>query len=148
MLTYRDIINAFTKKISKAFLNVDIYTDDTVNGVDSACFYVQLVPGQSITSTRSTNLNNIMISVKYYGNKETEKLDLLDISNRLHNEFSRSVKVKEKFLHISNVETEVLKDEVGYYLDFLVSISYSSNIYIEKEDFEQIQEINISKIIQ
>ena len=34
MLTYKDIITSFTKKLSEVFSDVNVYVDDTVNGVE------------------------------------------------------------------------------------------------------------------
>lgn len=143
MLTYKDIITSFTLKLSEVFSDVEIFVDDTVNGVDSSCFYVQLVPGQSIANTKETDKKNLLISIKYYQEAEKTKLDLLDMIDRLNNQFNRGILVKDRYLTFNNIEPNILKDEVGYYLDYLVSISYVDDIYATKEDYENMQNVGL-----
>ncbi|HBZ0342941.1 TPA: hypothetical protein MJF96_003073 [Clostridioides difficile] len=44
---------------------------------------------------------------------------------------------------MSNVESNILKDEIGYFLDYIITINYFDNADIEQEKYEMMQEINI-----
>ena len=144
MITYKDIITSFTLKLSEVFSDVEIFVDDTVNGVDGSCFYVQLVPMQSIANTKETDKKSLLVSIKYYQEAKKSKLDLLDMIDSLNNQFNRNILVKDRYLTFNNIEPNILKDDVGYYLDFLVSISYVDDIYVTKEEFENMQNVEIN----
>ena len=104
-----------------------------------------MVPVTNKASTYSTNEKQLMLSVKHFGGS---KLDNYDIANRLECLFARNLKVKDKFLNISNIEPNFLTDEVGDMLDFLIYITYFDEVCITKEDYELIQEINVNKIYE
>lgn len=144
MLTYRDIINSFTLKLRRAFSDAKIFVDDTVNGVNEPCFYVQIIPNSNAASTLKTNRKSVSTSIKYYGDKKTKKLDLLDMANKLENEFSRTIEIKDRKLTISNTEAQPLKDEVGWYLDFLVTINYCDDVYMEEVDYDNMENVNMN----
>jgi hypothetical protein len=82
-----------------------------------------------------------MLSVKYFGGS---KLDNYDMADRLDCLFARSLKVKDRFLNISNVEPNFLIDEVGDMLDFLIYITYFDDIYIEKQAYDNMNSIDMT----
>jgi hypothetical protein len=143
MLTYKDIITSFTLKLSEVFSDVNVYVDDTVNGVDDSCFYVQLVPMSTIANTKETDKKSLLVSIKYYQEASKSKLDLLDMIDLLNNEFNRGIQVKDRFLNFNNIEPNILKDDIAYYLDFLISIRYVDDIYINKEEYENMQNVDV-----
>ena len=120
MLTYKDILYSTTKILSDNF-NCDVIVENQEGTFENECFYVTLVPVTSKASTLSTNQKQLMLSVKYFGGN---KLDNYDMADRLECLFARSLKVKDRFLNISNVEPNFLADEVGDMLDFLIYITY------------------------
>jgi hypothetical protein len=144
MLTYKDIITSFTLKLSEVFSNVNVYVDDTTNGVDGSCFYVQLVPMQTLANTKETDKKSLLVSIKYYQEAKKSKLDLLDMIDSLNNNFNRGIQVEDRYLNFNNIEPNILKDDVGYYLDYLISISFIDDIYITKEEFENMQNVEIN----
>ena len=144
MLTYKDILYSATKKISDKF-NCDVIVKNQEGTFEDECFYVTLVPVINRASTYKTNEKQLMLSIKYFGGS---KLDNYDIANRLECLFARNLKVKDKFLNISNVEPNFLVDEVGDMLDFLVYITYFDEVCITQEDYEFIQELNARLIYE
>ena len=139
MLTYKDILFSTTKILSDNF-NCDVIVENQEGTFENECFYVTLVPVTVKASTLKTNQKQLMLSVKYFGGS---KLDNYDIADKLEGLFARNLKVKDRFLNISNVEPNFLTDEVGDMLDFLVYITYFDEVYITKEDYEFIQKISI-----
>jgi hypothetical protein len=139
MLTYKDVLFSTTKILSDNF-DCDVIVENQEGTFENECFYATLVPVTSKASTYKTNEKQLILSVKYFGGS---KLDNYDVANRLEYLFARSLKVKDKFLNISNVEPNFLVDEVGDMLDFLVYITYFDEVYITKEDYEFIQKISI-----
>ena len=137
MLTYKDILYSATKKISDKF-NCDVIVKNQEGTFEDECFYVTLVPIINRASTYKTNEKQLILSVKYFGGS---KLDNYDIADRLEGLFARNLKVKDKFLNISNVEPNFLTDEVGDMLDFLVYITYFDEVLVTKEHYDLVQEL-------
>ena len=144
MLTYKNILYATTKILSDNF-NCDVIVEDKEGTFEDKCFYVTLVPVTSEASTLSTNKKQLILSVKYFGGS---KLDNYDIANRLECLFARNLKVKDKFLNISNIEPNFLVDEVGDMLDFLVYITYFDEVCITKEDYEFMKTLQVRLIYE
>ena len=140
MLTYKDILYSTTKILSNNF-NCDVIVEDKEGTFEDKCFYVTLVPVTSEASTLSTNKKQLILSVKYFSGS---KLDNYDIANRLEGLFARNLKVNNRVLNISNVESNFLNDEVGDMLDFLIYITYFDDIDIKKEKYELMRELNLT----
>lgn len=139
MITYKDILFSATKILSDNF-NIDVIVDNSEGIFENECFYVTIIPINSTASTRTTNNKSLMLSIKYFGGN---KIKNYDIADKLECLFTRSIKVKDKFIHISNVEPNFLTDEVGDMLDFLIYITYFDEIVITQEDYELIEKISI-----
>lgn len=140
MLTYKDILFATTKLLSGS-LDVDVIVDDSEGIFDKECFYVSIIPNTIAAATRTTDIKNIIISIKYFGG---DKLSCYDYANSLNNLFNRNLKVKDMYLTVSNTEPNIFKDEVGCVLDFLIYITYHDLIEMNEEELEKIQEIEIN----
>ena len=111
--------------------------------LNGSCFYVQLVPMQTLANTKETDKKSLLISIKYYQEASKSKLDLLDMIDSLNNNFNRGIQVKDRYLTFNNIEPNVLKDDISYYLDYLVSISFVDDIYITKEEYENMQNVDL-----
>ena len=144
MLTYKDILYSVTKKISDNF-DCDIIVKNQVGTFENECFYVTVNPITSKASTCLTNEKQLMVSIKYFSN---DKLNNYDVAGKLENLFARNIKVKDKFLNISNVEPNFLVDEIGDMLDFLVYITYFEKIIIDQEDYDLMLDLRINKVYE
>ena len=144
MLTYKDILYSFTKKISNNF-DCDVIVKNQEGTFESECFYVTVNPITSKASTCLTNEKQLMVSIKYFSN---DKLNNYDVADKLENLFARNIKVKDKFLNISNVEPNFLVDEIGDMLDFLVYITYFEKIIIDQEDYDLMLDLRINKVYE
>ena len=140
MITYKDILFSTTKILSDNF-NCDVIVKNEEGTFENECFYVTLVPVTSKASTSKTNQKQLMLSIKYFGGS---KLDNYDIADRLECLFARSLKVKDRFLNISNVEPNFLADEVGDMLDFLIYITYFDFIKLNNETCDNMQDIDLN----
>lgn len=140
MLTYKDILYSATKILSDNF-NCDVIVENQEGTFENECFYVTLVPITSKASTLKTNEKQLIISVKYFSN---DKLNNYDIADKLEGLFARNIKVRDRFLNISNVESNFLTDEVGDMLDFLIYITYFDFIKIDNETCENMQDVNLN----
>ena len=139
MLTYKDILYATTKILSDNF-NCDVIVQNQEGTFENECFYVTLVPVTSKASTLKTNEKQLIISVKYFSD---DKLNNYDIADKLEGLFARNIKVRDRFLNVSNVEPNFLTDEVGDMLDFLIYITYFDFIKLNNETCDNMQNINL-----
>ena len=139
MLTYKDILYATTKILSDNF-KCDVIVENKEGIFENECFYVNVIPTNSTSSTKTSNKKQIMLSIKYFGGS---KLDNYDIADKLECLFVRNIKVKNRFLNISSVEPNFLTDEVGDMLDFLIYITYFDEASIEKQNYENMNDISI-----
>ena len=138
MLTYKDILFSTTKILSDNF-DCDVIVENQEGTFENECFYVTLVPVTRKASTLKTNQKQLILSVKYFG---VSKLDNYDIADKLECLFARNLKVKDRFLNISNVEPNFLADEVGDMLDFLIYITYFDDFKLPfNSDVEETDEI-------
>jgi hypothetical protein len=142
MLTYKDILYSVTKKISDNF-DCDVIVKNQEGTFENECFYVTVNPITSKASTCLTNEKQLMVSIKYFSN---DKLNNYDVAGKLENLFARNIKVKDKFLNISNVEPNFLVDEVGDMLDFLVYITYFEKIIIDQEDYDLTLDLKLNQV--
>ena len=140
MLTYKDILYATTKILSDNF-NCDVIVQNQEGTFENECFYVTLVPVTSKASTLKTNEKQLIISVKYFSNN---KLNNYDIADKLEGLFARNIKVRDRFLNVSNVEPNFLTDEVGDMLDFLIYITYFDFIKLNNETCDNMQDVNLN----
>ena len=140
MITYKNILYSVTKILSDNF-NCDVIVKNQEGTFENECFYVTLVPVTSKASTYKTNEKQLMLSVKYFGGS---KLDNYDMADKLECLFARSLKVKDRVLNISSVEPNFLTDEVGDMLDFLIYITYFDDVYIEKETYDNMNNIDMN----
>lgn len=140
MLTYKDILYATTKKIRSNF-DVDVIVDKSEGTFENECFYVTVMPGSSKPSTCTTNEKNLIVSVKYFNDDRIKNYEVADI---LSNLFDRNLKVKDRYVNISNVEPNFLEDEVGEMLDFLIYIEYFDKAYRQVEEFDNMQDVEIT----
>lgn len=140
MITYKDILFSTTKILSDNF-ECDVIVDDSEGTFENECFYVTVVPVNSIPSTRLTNEKSLMLSIKYFGGDKLKNYEIADILEGL---FVRNLKVKDRFVNISNVEPNFLKDEVGDMLDFLVYLKYFDDIKQSVEEFDNMEYVNMN----
>lgn len=142
MISYKDILYATTKKIRGHFGNdIDVITDKSEGTFENECFYVTIMPGSSKPSTYTTNEKKLIISVKYFNDDRIKNYEVADI---LSNLFDRNLKVKDRYVNISNVEPNFLEDEVGEMLDFLIYIEYFDKAYRQVEEFDNMQDVEIT----
>ena len=140
MITYKDILYSTTKILSDNF-KCDVIVENKEGTFENECFYVNIIPMSSTSSTKTTNQKQLMISIKYFSGS---KLDNYDIADKLESLFARSLKVNDRVLNISNVEPNFLTDEVGDMLDFLIYITYFDFIKLNNETCENMQDVNLN----
>lgn len=141
MLTYKSIFDAVTNKLGT--LNIDIFVDDIKQGFENPCFFVSINPISSQIITTNKNLKELMIDIKYF-EPNNDKYLYLDMLNKIEDLFSRNINVDKRYLTIKGTESDLLEDDAGYFLSFIINISFCDDANIEKEEFDVIGLININ----
>lgn len=144
MLTYKDILDTITKKLSENF-EEDIYVDSSKQGFDKSCFFVSIIPVNSISKNKKLVQRTLIVEIKYFTEIEG-KSQLYDIAENLEEIFRLNIKVKDRTLTLKNSETDVLEDEVGKYLSLLLTLDYFDSRKIENNyDLMGSLEINMNE---
>lgn len=144
MLTYKDILDTITKKLSENF-EEDIYVDSSKQGFDKSCFFVSIIPVNSISKNKKLVQRTLIVEIKYFTEIEG-KSHLYDIAENLEEIFRLNIKVKDRTLTLKNSETDVLEDEVGKYLSLLLTLDYFDSRKIENSyDLMGSLEINMNE---
>lgn len=147
MLTYKDILTTITKILRRKF-EIDVFTSTINQGFDKECFYVSLIGSPSERVGRNLTKTNLTISIKYFGDSDVIKLyEMIDSLNQL---FTKQIKIKDRTITLSKNESNIVTDEVGEFLDFLIPISFIDTLYKTEEEIkreetmELMQKININ----
>lgn len=147
MLTYKDILTTITKTLKRKF-GIDVFTSTINQGFNKECFYVSLISSPSERVGRNLTKTNLTISIKYFGDSDVIKLyEMIDSLNQL---FTKQIKIKDRTITLSKNEPNIVTDEVGGFLDFLIPISFIDTLYKTEKEVEQeettelMQKININ----
>ena len=147
MLTYKDILTTITKTLRRKF-GIDVFTSTINQGFNKECFYVSLIGSPSERVARNLTKTNLTISIKYFGDGDVIKLyEMIDSLNQL---FTKQIKIKDRTITLSKNEPNIVTDEVGGFLDFLIPISFIDTLYKTEKEVEQeettelMQKININ----
>lgn len=141
MINYNDIINAFTKELSLNYSEIDIFNSKLKQGFESSCFFVQLISLTNTESTLETNNKVFTVDIQYIS--EDELTSIYSKLSELENIFARYITVKDRVLKFREIENEIIEDEVGYILHFMITIDFEEEIMVEKEEYELVKEINL-----
>ena len=142
MLSFNDILTAFTLKLNLYFSDIDIYIDDIKQGFDKSCFFVELIPLSNSSASFETNRKSFSVDIQYFS--DGDKASLYNMISKLNAIFTRNIKVKDRSLTFKSIDEQIVTDEVGKVLHFIINIEFDDEIIIEKEKFEVISEVNLS----
>ncbi|MGO0884916.1 phage tail terminator family protein [Clostridioides difficile] len=143
MLSYNEILDSFTKIIDSDFEETIVTGEYNIKDNKESYFFVQILPEETQIATKRTDIKSFLVDIRYLPNWKKKKTDLFDILNKLENIFTRNIKVKDRYLTFSKKNGSIEKDEIGNYVQFLISINYHEQIYFEEEKHELMKELNI-----
>lgn len=107
------------------------------------CFFIDI----HITESKSVNLHfnekKITIDINCFPQKGQSKMDLYDIKDLLDRQFVRSIHVEDRYIHIGNSETNILKDDIGYWLNYSIVVMYHERVNFDVDDAALIGEIKL-----
>ena len=150
MISLKNILFAVTKAVAENFTQ-DVYIqDNNTQGFDKSCFFVQILPIQSIAITKYSNLRNLSISIKYLQQPGEDILTLYDVGDKLEEIFGRTLYVEDTYLTTNDFDTSIYSDEVGRILDFMIHLQFDDIKYNkydgpnhEGEEYDLMRELHL-----
>ncbi|WP_227854879.1 DUF6838 family protein [Clostridioides sp. ZZV14-6009] len=143
LLSYNEILDSFTKTIDNNFEETIVAGEYNIKDNKEPYFFVQIIPEETQIATKRTDIKSFLVDIKYLPNLKKKKTHLFDILNKLENIFTRNIKIKDRYLTFSKKNGSIEKDEIGNYVQFLISINYYEQIYFEEEKHELMEELNM-----
>ncbi|WP_304341610.1 phage tail terminator family protein [Metaclostridioides mangenotii] len=144
MLSYKDTLDTFTKEIRKHFIEKIYTSENNVQDQKESCFFVQILPEKPTIATLKTDRKAVLIEVKYLQQADGKKENLYLVLDKLGKIFTRGIQVKDRHLKFFDIEPNILKDDIGNYVSFLITIRYHERIAFEEEEYELMQDIDIN----
>ncbi len=144
MLSYEEILYTFTKELRKHFKEKIDAEDDNVQDRKESCFFVQILPEKPTIATLKTDRKAALIEIRYLQQAYSKKMNLYPVLNKLNCIFTRGIWVKDRHLNFTDIEPQILKDDIGSYISFLVTVNYHERITDKTDNYELMQDININ----
>lgn len=150
MIKVNDLIKSVSNMIYEAIKDTDYkckITDDDEQlqlylNKDS-CFFIDVHVENSKSVNLHFNEKSLVIDIRYFPKGRCRKTDLYEIKELLECKFVRSIKVGRRYIHISDIDGLILKDEIGYTLNFSIKTSYHEQVYFDKNDSDVIEDIKM-----
>ena len=125
MLQQREILEAAKEKLKglERFKDLKAYLDETKENFDTPCFFLKLIKTVKPENPRANRTENeCLLVITYFDEKdETEEsenkaAELYDIKDEITATFWRGLKVKDRWIHFSEVtsDTEGEKADIIY----------------------------------
>ena len=137
MISLKSILYSVTKVLAENFEQDIFIEDNNTGGFNNSCFFVQLLPLSSEASTKVLNLRNIIVSVKYLQQSGESIVNIHDINDKLEMIFGRTLQIDDRIITINETESNMITDEVGRILDFMVHLEFHDEQYSEYGPIEE-----------
>lgn len=144
MISLKSILYSVTKVLAENFKQDIFIEDNNAGGFNNSCFFVQLLPLSSEASTKVLNFRSIIVSVKYLQQSSESIVNIHDVNDKLELIFGRTLQVGDRIITISETESNMLTDEVGRILDFMIHLDFHDEQYSEygkQEEYELMLEL-------
>lgn len=96
-----------------------------------SCFFIDVDASNSQSINLHFNKKSLVIDIRYFPNSKVKKSELYEIKELLESQFVRSIEVGNRVIHISDIDGLILKDEVGYTLNFSIKTDYHEQVYFD-----------------
>lgn len=110
---------------------------------DKAIFFIDVHIAKSESVNLHFNKKNVDVNIRFYPNSKYKKRDLYNIKDILDAKFIRSIKVGNRYIHIDEVNSFIMRDQVGFWINYDISLSYHEQVYFDIDDSELMGKLNI-----
>ena len=131
MISVIDIQNSITKKIDTRLNGeMPIIVEDTEGIFEEELIYVNVIPTYKDITIQSADTKYIDIEIKYFNVDNKDRI--YTMLNILSDLFTRAIKVGDRYLNINSTNYGIIKDEVGLYLNYVISCDYIESINLDE----------------
>ena len=131
MISIIDIQNSITKKIDTRLNGeMPIIVEDTEGIFEEELIYVNVIPTDKDITIQSADTKYIDIEIKYFNVDNKDRI--YTMLNILSDLFTRAIKVGDRYLNINSTNYGIIKDEVGLYLNYVISCDYIESINLDE----------------
>lgn len=131
MISIIDIQNSITKKIDNRLNGeMPIIVEDTEGIFEEELIYVNVIPTYKGITIQSADTKYIDIEIKYFNVDNKDRI--YTMLNILSDLFTRAIKVGDRYLNINSTNYGIIKDEVGLYLNYVISCDYIESINLDE----------------
>lgn len=131
MISIIDIQNSITKKIDTRLNGeMPIIVEDTEGIFEEELIYVNVIPTYKDITIQSADTKYIDIEIKYFNVDNKDRI--YTMLNILSDLFARAIKVGDRYLNINSTNYGIIKDEVGLYLNYVISCDYIESINLDE----------------
>ncbi|MBS5595668.1 phage tail terminator family protein [Peptostreptococcus sp.] len=107
------------------------------------CFFIDIHIAESKSVNLHFNEKKITIDINCFPQKGQSKMDLYEIKDLLDKQFVRSLHVGDRYIHISSTESNILKDDIGYWMNYSIEVMYHEQVNFDVDDAALIGEIKL-----
>lgn len=131
MISIIDIQNSITKNIdTKLNGEMPIIVEDTAGIFEEELIYVNVIPTYKDITIQSADTKYVDIEIKYFNVDNKDRIYIM--LNVLSDLFTRAIKVGDRYLNINSTNYGIIKDEVGLYLNYVISCDYIESINLDE----------------
>ena len=133
MINLIDIQNAITLRLKNKFPEYIIYVEENKKEIETPSFFVEVRP---LLTDQFTKYKNKLINIDImYFSKDENKRENLIMSELLEELFYLILRVKERRLHIKNINIKEVKDilHCSFSLDFNTDVNIKYNPEIDRD---------------
>ena len=131
MISIIDMQNSITKKIDTRLNGeMPIIVEDTEGIFEEELIYVNVIPTYKDITIQSADTKYIDIEIKYFNVDNKDRI--YTMLNILSDLFTRAIKVGDRYLNINSTNYGIIKDEVGLYLNYVISCDYIESINLDE----------------
>jgi hypothetical protein len=134
MITFKDIKDAVTLKLSTEFPKINVYDEEIRQGFNPPAFFIELIPINTTRANFFTKNPTLIVDVQYFSKEESND-ELYDIADSLERSFKFCIQVKDRVLNIMKIEYKI----VDFVLHFQISLDYLVSIREDVESTENIE---------
>lgn len=109
----------------------------------AGCFFIDIHMARSKSVNLHFDEKKITIDINCFPQKGQSKMDLYDIKDLLDKQFVRSLHVGDRYIHIGNTESNILKDDIGYWLNYSLDVMYHEQVNFDLDDAVMIGDIKL-----
>ena len=109
MIEYNDIIKAATMVLAKKFPNIPVYASETIEGYKPSCFFVELLPIETVYETLNIAQTTLTLVISYFS-ETNNGIENRNMIMQIKRAFGLKLQVGKRHLTLEKSTSEVVGD--------------------------------------